>query len=137
MSDDDIVEMLRECAEDSRKSEGDYYADQYATDASVFDEAADEIERLRAEIHRVPAEPPEVKVMDADINPPAEAMTAMRDLDRKWQEAVEEMTFFGVPVNDLSRERLLMLVGMLAGENRRLQDESQSLRKMYQVARRN
>ena len=43
----DIVETLRECAEDSRKVEGDYYADQFATDASVFDEAADEIERLR------------------------------------------------------------------------------------------
>lgn len=43
----DIVETLRECAEDSRKAEGDYYADQFATDASVFDEAADEIERLR------------------------------------------------------------------------------------------
>jgi hypothetical protein len=43
----DIVETLRECAEDSRKTEGDYYADQFSTDASVFDEAADEIERLR------------------------------------------------------------------------------------------
>lgn len=43
----DIVATLRECAEDSRKVEGDYYADQFATDASVFDDAADEIERLR------------------------------------------------------------------------------------------
>jgi hypothetical protein len=43
----DIVETLRECAEDSRKVKGDYYADQFATDASVFDDAADEIERLR------------------------------------------------------------------------------------------
>jgi hypothetical protein len=44
---DDIVETLRECAEDSRKTEGDYYADQFATDASVFEDAANEIERLR------------------------------------------------------------------------------------------
>lgn len=46
----DIVETLRECAEDSRKVEGDYYADQFATDASVFDDAADAIERLRLEL---------------------------------------------------------------------------------------
>jgi hypothetical protein len=46
----DIVATLRECAEDSRKSEGDYYADQFSTDASVFDEAADEIERLRRQV---------------------------------------------------------------------------------------
>jgi len=46
----DIVETLRECAEDSRKTEGDYYADQFATDASVFDDAADAIEKLREEI---------------------------------------------------------------------------------------
>jgi len=49
----DIVETLRECAEDSRKTEGDYYADQFATDASVFDEAADAIESLRAEAARL------------------------------------------------------------------------------------
>lgn len=49
----DIVETLRECAEDSRKSEGDYYSDQFATDASVFDDAADAIEKLRAEIARL------------------------------------------------------------------------------------
>ncbi len=46
----DIVETLRECAEDSRKTEGDYYADQFSTDASVFDDAADEIERLRRQV---------------------------------------------------------------------------------------
>lgn len=45
---DDIVTTLRECAKDSRASEGDYYADQFATSAEVFDLAADEIERLRA-----------------------------------------------------------------------------------------
>lgn len=49
----DIIETLRECADDSRKTEGDYYADQFATDASVFDEAADEIERLIAEVARL------------------------------------------------------------------------------------
>jgi hypothetical protein len=49
----DIVETLRECAEDSRKVEGDYYADQFATDASVFDDAADAIEKLRDEIARL------------------------------------------------------------------------------------
>lgn len=46
---DEIVETLRECAEDSRKVEGDYYADQFATDASVFEEAAAAIERLRSQ----------------------------------------------------------------------------------------
>lgn len=50
MSDEeDIVACLRECAEDSRKTEGDYYADQFATSPEIFDEAADEIERLRLE----------------------------------------------------------------------------------------
>lgn len=49
----DIIETLRECAEDSRKVEGDYYADQFATDASVFDDAADAIEKLRDEIARL------------------------------------------------------------------------------------
>ena len=49
----DIVEVLRECAEDSRKVEGDYYADQFATDASVFDDAAHAIEKLRDEIIRL------------------------------------------------------------------------------------
>lgn len=49
----DIIETLQECAEDSRKIEGDYYADQFATDASVFDDAADAIEKLRDEIARL------------------------------------------------------------------------------------
>jgi hypothetical protein len=49
----DIIETLRECAEDSRKVEGDYYADQFATEASVFDDAADAIEKLRDEIARL------------------------------------------------------------------------------------
>jgi hypothetical protein len=49
----DIVAILRECAEDSRKTEGDYYADQYAIAAEVFDEAANVIESLRAEAARL------------------------------------------------------------------------------------
>jgi hypothetical protein len=49
----DIVVTLRECAEDSRKTEGDYYADQFATDASVFEEAADAIEGLRSDAARL------------------------------------------------------------------------------------
>lgn len=44
---DDIVATLRECAKDSRASEGDYYADQFATNPEVFECAATEIERLR------------------------------------------------------------------------------------------
>lgn len=40
----------------------------------------------------------------------------MDDLGAKWKQAVEGMTFFGEPVKDLSRERLLMLVGMLMGK---------------------
>ena len=54
---DDIVATLRECAKDSRASEGDYYADQFATGAEVFDCAANEIESLRAEITRLRKEP--------------------------------------------------------------------------------
>lgn len=49
----DMVATLRDCAEDSRKVEGDYYADQFSTDASVFDDAADMIESLRDEITRL------------------------------------------------------------------------------------
>jgi hypothetical protein len=48
----DIVAILRECADNSRKTEGDYYADQYAIAAEVFDEAANVIERLRNEVAR-------------------------------------------------------------------------------------
>jgi hypothetical protein len=48
----DIVAILRECADNSRKTEGDYYADQYAIAAEVFDEAANLIERLRNEVAR-------------------------------------------------------------------------------------
>ena len=47
MPDDDIINELRECAEDSRASEGDYYADQFATAPEIFERAAAEIERLR------------------------------------------------------------------------------------------
>lgn len=49
-----------------------------------------------------------------------EVMPAMRDLDRKWKQAVKEMTFFGCPMTELRRERLPMLAGMLACESRRL-----------------
>lgn len=47
MNDTDIVASLRECAAESRASEGDYYADQFATAPEIFERAADEIERLR------------------------------------------------------------------------------------------
>jgi hypothetical protein len=47
--DDDIVDDLRECAEDSRAVQGDYYADQFATSPEIFERAAAEIERLLAE----------------------------------------------------------------------------------------
>lgn len=65
MSDEGIVEELRECAADSRASEGDYYADQYSTDPDIFDRAAAEIERLRAENAKLRAMceiPPGVRV---------------------------------------------------------------------------
>lgn len=47
MSDDDIVADLLECAADSRATEGDYYADQFATAPEIFERAAAEIARLR------------------------------------------------------------------------------------------
>ena len=45
----DIVVALRKEAESSRGMEGDYYGEQYATDDSLLDEAANEIEQLRAD----------------------------------------------------------------------------------------
>ena len=79
----DIVETLRECAEDSRKVEGDYYADQFATDASVFDDAADAIEKLRDEIIRLNDEAAVIvtqtqRVMLLDANLTNEAINLLR-----------------------------------------------------------
>lgn len=55
-------------------------------------------------------------------------------MNSKWREAVEGMTFFGEPVQNMDAERMLMVVGMLACENRRLQDESQRILKMHRVS---
>lgn len=49
MIDEDIVAVLRGCAADSRATEGDYYADQFATAPEIFEKAAAEIERLRSQ----------------------------------------------------------------------------------------
>lgn len=80
----DIVETLRECAEDSRKVEGDYYADQFATDASVFDDAADAIEKLRLELS-------DAGKSNHPANPESSTLT---DAER---EAVEECIIFAFP----------------------------------------
>lgn len=47
---EDIVPDLLECAAESRASEGDYYADQFATSPEIFERAANEIKRLRGEV---------------------------------------------------------------------------------------
>lgn len=69
--DEDIVSVLRECAEDSRESEGDYYADQFATAPEVFEEAANEIVSLRGEVARL-------RLTDAEREAIATAMEHIR-----------------------------------------------------------
>ena len=111
----DIVETLRECAEDSRKVEGDYYADQFATDASVFDDAADAIEKLRAEIIRLNDEAAVIvtqtqRVMLLDANLTTEAINLLRAeiarlrLTDAEREAVERGYCSLMGVEDMSSE---------------------------------
>lgn len=50
----DIVVALRKKAASSRGMEGDYCGEQYATDDLLLEEAADEIERLRADCRWIP-----------------------------------------------------------------------------------
>lgn len=66
-----------------------------------------------------------------DVGISGEAVAAMYDMESRWARAVDEMTFFGIPVKDLPRERLLMLVGMLSCESRRHREESRRILQMY------
>ena len=51
----------------------------------------------------------------------------------KWRQSVEGMAFFGEPVQDMTAEQLLLVVGMLVQENKRLQDESRRILQMHRV----
>lgn len=44
------------------------------------------------------------------------------ELNAEWKAAVEGMTFWGEPVQDMDAEGLLSVIGYLVNENRRLQD---------------
>lgn len=44
------------------------------------------------------------------------------ELNAEWRAAVEGMTFWGEPVQDMDAEGLLSVIGYLVTENRRLQD---------------
>lgn len=48
----------------------------------------------------------------------------MAALEAKWRDAFEGMKFFGEPVQDMDADRLLLVIGYLITENRRLSDEA-------------
>lgn len=45
---------------------------------------------------------------------------SIAELESIWAKAAEGMTFFGEPVKDFNADRLLLVVGYLAEENRRM-----------------
>lgn len=49
-------------------------------------------------------------------------MNKSDELNAEWRAAVEGMTFWGEPVQDMDAEGLLSVIGFLVTENRRLQD---------------
>ena len=49
-------------------------------------------------------------------------MTRADELNAEWRAAVEGMTFWGEPVQDMDAGRLLSVIGYLVTENRRLQE---------------
>lgn len=49
-------------------------------------------------------------------------MSRADELNAEWKAAVEGMTFWGEPVQDMDAEGLLSVIGYLVTENRRLQD---------------
>jgi len=55
-------------------------------------------------------------------------MRAIKDLETEWRNAVEGMTFFGEPVQDMTAEQLLLLVGHLVTEKRQIESELRSRR---------
>ena len=46
------------------------------------------------------------------------------ELESRWRGAVEGMKFFDEPVQDMDAGRLLLVIGYLITENRRLSDEA-------------
>ncbi len=54
-------------------------------------------------------------------------MDAFERMESEWRAAVEGMTFFGEPVQDMTAERMLVVVGHLVTENNRLKDEIRSV----------
>ena len=49
-------------------------------------------------------------------------MSRADELNAEWKAAVEGMTFWGEPVQDMDAEGLLSVIGYLVTENKKLQD---------------
>ena len=47
---------------------------------------------------------------------------SIAELESQWREAVEGMKFFGEPVQDMDAERLLLVIGFLSAEKRRMEE---------------
>lgn len=54
-------------------------------------------------------------------------MSDIERLEAEWRASVEGMTFFGEPVQDMTAEQLLLVVGHLVMESERLKDEIRSV----------
>jgi hypothetical protein len=50
-------------------------------------------------------------------------MTDIERLEAEWRAAVEGMMFFGEPVQDMTSEQLLLVIGHLVTERKRLAGE--------------
>jgi len=91
----DIVAILRECADDSRKTEGDYYADQYAIAAEIFDEAANVIERLRSShakaVQRLAYEIGRLRLTDAEREAVEWAVAAASDCEHPAEDTLRSL----------------------------------------------
>lgn len=61
-------------------------------------------------------------------------MGRREELIAEWRAAVDGMTFFGEPVQDMDAEGLLSVIGYLVTESRRIQDTPGKL--FEQAARR-
>jgi hypothetical protein len=56
---------------------------------------------------------------------------AIEHMESKWRAAVEGMTFFGEPVQDMDAESLLSVIGCLVVENKRLDAAVRGLHELY------
>jgi hypothetical protein len=50
-------------------------------------------------------------------------MSDIERLEAEWRAAVKGMMFFGEPVQDMTAEQLLLVIGHLVTENKRLEHE--------------